>query len=71
MHTTKKRRKYVCNQKIRAKIKHLFRVKMKLVKKDGDDAGNASTLDKSNTMKKELIKLGFFAVDQYTRVEMR
>ena len=32
---------------------------MKLVKKDDDDAGNVSTLDKSNTIKKEHVKLGF------------
>ena len=44
---------------------------MKLVKKDCDDAGNASALDKSNTMKKDHIELGIFAVDWYTRVEMR
>ena len=44
---------------------------MKLVKKDGDDAGNASTLDKSQTTKKEYIKMGIFAVDCYNFLEMR
>ena len=44
---------------------------MKLVKKDGDDAESASTLDKSNTVKKVHFELGIYVVDWYTRVEMR
>ena len=44
---------------------------MELVKKDGDDAGNASTLDNSNTIKKENIKLGIYVADWYTHLEIR